>query len=137
MVLVDTSIWSLVLRRKSRDLNDGERRSRAAMEDLVVGKRVRLIGVVRQELLSGIREAAQYERLRVHLRAYRDVPLTVEDYEEAARMSNHCRSAGITGNISDFLICAVAARREWSVFTMDADFGRYVKHVPLALFSAG
>jgi predicted nucleic acid-binding protein len=133
MILVDTSIWSLALRRRSVDLNHQERSMRADLETLLADGKVQLLGVVRQELLSGIREEAHYERLRRSLRAFRDVELAVEDYEEAAHVSNLCRSAGIAGNPIDFLICAVAIRRGWLVFTADHDFTLYSRHLPLSL----
>jgi len=106
---------------------------RADLETLLADGKVQLLGVVRQELLSGIREEAHYERLRRSLRAFRDVELAVEDYEEAAHVSNLCRSAGIAGNPIDFLICAVAIRRGWLVFTADHDFTLYSRHLPLSL----
>jgi len=84
-------------------------------------------------VLSGIRSRSQYERLRQDLRAFDDPRLTIDDYEEAALASNDCRAAGVTGSSVDFLICAVALRRNWPVFTMDKDFARYARHLPLRL----
>ena len=84
-------------------------------------------------MLSGIRSRSQYERLRQDLRAFDDPRLTIDDYEEAALASNDCRAAGVTGSSVDFLICAVALRRNWPVFTMDKDFARYARHLPLRL----
>jgi hypothetical protein len=92
-----------------------------------------MIGPVRQEVLSGIRSRSQYERLRQDLRAFEDPRLGVEDYEEAALASNHCRAAGVRGSAVDWLICAVALRRNWPVFTIDKDFARYARHLPLRL----
>ena len=51
-----------------------------------------MLGPIRQELLSGIREEAQFRRLRDYLRAFRDHSLEAADYEEAAHMSNRCRA---------------------------------------------
>ena len=67
------------------------------------------------------------------LRAFEDPRLGVEDYEAAALASNDCRAAGVSGSAVDFLICAVALRRNWPVFTMDHDFTRYARHLPLRL----
>jgi predicted nucleic acid-binding protein len=134
-ILVDTSVWSLALRRRVADLNDQERALRGALESWLSDGKVQLLGVVRQELLTGIREKAQFEQLRRSLRAFRDVELAVDDYEEAARMSNVCRSAGISGSLTDFLICAVAAQRDWQIFTSDRDFTLYGKHLPVRLLS--
>lgn len=93
-----------------------------------------LLGVVRQEMLSGLRENSQFERLRKLLQAFPNVQLDTEDYEEAARISNICRSKGIAGSPVDYLICATAVRRGWSIFTLDHDFDGYAKHLPIKLF---
>jgi len=84
-----------------------------------------MLGVVRQELLSGVKSAVVFESLRTHLRAFPDIECETADYEEAASFCNRCRSKGVQGATVDFLICAVAARRRIAVFTTDGDFERY------------
>ncbi len=133
MVLVDTSVWSLSLRRHARNLTEPQKRIFDEVAGLIGEARARLIGPVRQELLSGIRTDDQYQRLRQALRAFEDPALAVEDYEEAARLANLCRTRGVAGSPTDFLICAVALRREWSIFTTDQDFLRYARLLPLQL----
>ncbi len=59
--------------------------------------------------------------------------LQSEDYVEAARLSNLCRSKGIQGLGTDFVLCAVAIREEVPVFTVDGDFERYAQVFPLPL----
>jgi hypothetical protein len=127
MVLVDTPVWSLALRRKRGDPNSQERRLTEALAELIREGRAQLVGVVRQELLSGMREEDVFRKLRDYLRAFEDPRLEAEDYEEAARMNNLCRAKGVAGSAIDFLICAVAGRRGWQVFTTDGDFERYAK----------
>ncbi len=134
IVLVDTPIWSLALRRSGKRLGAEEKAIREELAELIREGRAQMMGPVRQELLSGIREHVQYNRLRDHLRAFEDVPLVTADYEEAARDSNQCRAAGIAGSSIDFLICAVAIRRNWQVFTPDRDFARYAKYLPFDLY---
>ena len=95
-----------------------------------------MIGPIRQELLSGIRSSAAFERLKRRLRAYEDEPLTVDDYESAAEMGNTCRAAGVSGSAIDFLICAVTRRRRLAIFTTDRDFSRYAASVPVKLYTA-
>ncbi len=95
-----------------------------------------LIGPIRQEILSGVRAESAFERLRDHLRAFDDEPLSFHDYEEAARCHNVCRAAGVAGSGVDFLLCAVALRRQAGIFTTDADFTRYAEHLPLSLYEA-
>ncbi|HEY6769470.1 MAG TPA: PIN domain-containing protein [Candidatus Sulfotelmatobacter sp.] len=132
-ILVDTPIWSLVLRRKKQDLSYTERTLTAMLIELIDRSSVQLIGLVRQELLSGLREEIEFTRLRNYLRDFPDSAIEIDDYEEAARISNECRKVGITGSSVDMLICAVALRRDWRIFTADRDFVRYARVIPLKL----
>ena len=66
-------------------------------------------------------------------RAFPDVPITTDDYEQAASFYNLCRARGIQGSNTDFLICAIAARNDFAIFTMDEDFTRFAKVLPIAL----
>ena len=133
IVVVDTPIWSLSLRRRPRDLNSKERQHTKVLAQLIRENRVQLLGPVRQELLSGMRELTEFERLRDSLRAFPEPRLQSEDYEEAARMSNQCRAREIAGSAIDFLICSAAWRRGWSIFTTDENFVRYAKILPIRL----
>jgi predicted nucleic acid-binding protein len=133
-VLVDTPVWSLALRRKSGDLSPHEEALTQSLRELIGDGRAQLIGVVRQELLSGIRESDRFEKLREYLRAFPDPALDVHDYEDAAKMHNRCRTRGIAGSTIDFLICAVAQRRGWYVFSTDRDFERYAEVVGVKLY---
>ncbi|MEO5767183.1 MAG: PIN domain-containing protein [Polyangia bacterium] len=130
-VIVDTSVWSLALRR---------RRSPTAAEALELAELIRegragVVGPVRQELLSGVPDQRQYETLRNYLRAFPDVPLGSDDYEEAAAFFNRCRAKGVQGSNTDFLICAAAARRKLGILTTDADFVHFAKLLPIQLHS--
>ena len=131
-ILVDTSLWSLALRRKGK-ISDVEQALTALLADLIREKRARLIGSIRQELLSGIRDLAAYERLRKYLHAFPDEPLETSDYERAAHCFNQCRLRGIAGSPADFLICAVALDRNWQILTTDADFKAYANVIPILI----
>ena len=136
LVLVDTPVWSLALRRKTSDLNAKEEALTQSLAELIRDGRAQLMGLVRQELLSGIREEDRFGKLRDYLRAFDDPRLELADYEEAAQMHNRCRSRGIAGSSIDFLICAVADRREWQIFTTDRDFERYGRVLGVKLYAA-
>ena len=92
-----------------------------------------MLGAIRQELLSGIRNADQFKRLRDSLRAFPNEPLDEADYEDAANCFNRCRAKGVRGSNTDFLLCAVALRRNVPVLTTDADFKGFSKHLRLEL----
>lgn len=134
-VLVDTPIWSLALRRKGSDPNPREQFLAQALAELIRAGQAQLAGVVRQELLSGIREEERFRKLRDYLRAFEEPALEAADYEEAANCHNRCRARGIAGSPIDFLICAIAKRRNWQVFTTDRDFERYSRNIGVKLFA--
>jgi predicted nucleic acid-binding protein len=134
MVLVDTSIWSLALRRRVSQLSASQADELRKLQELVIEGRVRMLGPIRQELLSGIKSREQFDRLREQLRAFPNVVLEGEDYESAAEMSNTCRTHGLVGSPIDFLLCSAAARRKWAIYTADRDFHRYVQHLPITLY---
>ena len=73
-------------------------------------------------------------RIRDHLRGFRNVELDESDYEEAARATNRCIRGGIAGSNADLLMCAVALRNDWQIFTTDRDFAQYMKVLPIKLF---
>ncbi len=131
-VVVDTSVWSLALRRNTP--NDAIAIVKI-LRDLIVDGRVVLMGAIRQEVLSGVRYTEQFVRLRDYLRAFPDLELTSEDYELAAEFFNTCRSNGVQGSNTDFLICAVAHRRGYSIFTTDKDFENFRLYIPFVLLS--
>ena len=123
--LVDTSIWSLALRRKTRNLSSPEKILVTELVELVKEGRARILGVIRQELLSGIKTPDQYEKLRTTLRSFPDEVLETSDYEFAAKSSNACRAKGIAVSVVDAMICAIGATRDWPIFTTDPDFKNY------------
>ena len=128
-VLVDTCVWSSALRRRRGE----PPREAIELAGLVKDGRALLLGIVRQELLSGVRTPGQFEKLRLTLRAFPDIAVETEDHETAAAFFNRCRARGIQGSAIDYLLCAVARRREISLFTTDADFERYATVLGIAL----
>jgi predicted nucleic acid-binding protein len=131
-VLVDTSIWSLLLRRTSRS-SPAASSIESVLRRLVTSGRAVILGPVRQELLTGIRSATEFNKLRDYLRLFPDQAIETEDFETAAEYANACTSAGVQGTPTDMLICAVAIRRSWEVLTRDRDFDRYAAVLPLHL----
>ena len=127
-VLVDACVWSLSLRRKDPSaLNGEEQRMVALLVDAIQDARVAMVGPIREEVLSGIREIAQFERLRRALEAFPDTPMATPHYEEAARLFNLCRSRGVECGAVDILLCAVASRERWSLLTTDGGLKRCIE----------
>jgi len=131
-VLVDTPIWSAAFRRRAAVSGS----SAAALRVLIEEGRAAIVGPIRQEILSGIRERSAFERLRDHLSAFPDEPIATVDYVRAAEHFTACRARGIQGSNTDFLLCAIAERRRMAIFTADADFRRFARVLPIALYEA-
>lgn len=128
-VLVDTSVWSLAIRRRSGTTSP----QAMELERLIADRRVQMTGPIRQEILSGIREAAHFRRLQQRLAAFPDIQPVTDDYVQAARFFNRCRANGVQGSNTDFLLCALAEHHRLSIYTTDRDFFRYAKYLPVQL----
>lgn len=131
-IVVDTCVWSEAFRRSgARELSVNAMH----LLELIREGRVLMLGAVRQEILSGIRDAAQFIKLRGYLKAFPDFQLLTEDYETAAEFHNKCRSAGVQGSNMDFLICAAAHRARATIFTTDQDFQLFAKHIKVPVYA--
>jgi predicted nucleic acid-binding protein len=129
-LLVDTSVWSLALRRRpSAHFSSEESRLVKVLTEAISDGRIAIIGPIRQELLSGIKEDAQFRKVKAALEPFRDELIDTTDYEEAARLYNVCRTQGVECGPVDILICAVARRRKWDVLTSDAVMRRCLEIV--------
>jgi hypothetical protein len=129
-LLVDTCIWSLALRGATPKQSDivGQ------LTRLIDENQVKVIGPIRQELLSGYSDKRSYDKLRRKMSYFPNEPILDADYEAAAECSNICRVKGVLGSHIDFLICAVSIRTKFQVFTTDKDFQNYSNHLPISLY---
>ena len=128
-IIVDTGIWSLALRRQT----DIENSFVSELQRLILDHRVIMIGPIRQEILSGIRYASQFRKMAKAIESFPDFPIFTEDYVNAAAYFNTCRSRGIQGSNTDFLICAITDRNNFSIYTTDKDFVLFSEHIPISL----
>jgi predicted nucleic acid-binding protein len=129
-ILVDTCVWSAVLRRKNphHDLTH-------KLRDFIADGRVAIIGPIRQELLSGVTNPKQFNRLKELLSPFEDIPMGMEHYVQAAEFANICRTKGIQGSSIDFLICSVSHLENLIIFTTDNDFENYKKYLPIKILT--
>ena len=128
-IIVDTSVWSLALRRNEIGNNPYVEE----LKELIKEVRVQLIGPIRQELLSGIKSKKQYNTLKEYLKTFEDLELEREDYEIGAEYFNDTRAKGIQGSNTDFLICAISTRRSMPILTTDKDFSNFKSIIPVKL----
>lgn len=133
MVLADTTVLSLAMRRTRTNPSSDEERLRVRLGQLIDDTELRILGMVRQELLSGIRAEPEFRRVKMALQAFPDVQLFAHDHERAAEFYTRCVAKGIQPSHIDMLICSVADGRGWSIFTVDKDFIHYSRVLPIEL----
>ena len=128
-VLVDTCVWSLSLRRRkgTAELSGKELQLVTALSEGIRDGRVVMVGAVRQELLSGIRDEIQFEKLRSILEAFPDEPMTTAIHVEAARLDNLCGAKGVQCGEVDMLLCAAALHYGWTILTSDTGLLRCIE----------
>jgi len=127
-VLVDTSVWSKILRSDNPDPVLSK-----LLKDLIVDSRVVLTGPILQEILSGIKNKSDFQVLEERLSVFDDLVISKEIYIKAAEYFNLCKMNGVNGGHIDFLICAVIAHYNCVLLTTDSDFKMFQKYLPIKL----
>ena len=128
-LVVDTSVWSLVLRRPR--VNEDDPHVRAFRWHLDSSDGLFLIGNILQELLDGLRTTRQFDRLLALLDPCPLLELNRQTYVDAARLRSQCRSKGVNVGPIDFLIAAACCQHGFPLLTADKDFQRIAKHCDL------
>lgn len=126
-VLVDTSVWSLALRRDAPAPGREVEALRAAIE---AGSAC-LVGVVLQELLQGFPSLDRTRRLVGYLAPFPLLPLHRGDFVYAAEIRNKCRARGVAVSTVDAQIAAAAINHGCSLLSVDRDFREIARHFPL------
>lgn len=130
-LFVDTSVWSLTLRR---DKPSDEAVVRALVRALETGERVVTTGLVLQELLQGFSGPKAQEQIVDRFSA---LPLVVperEDHIAAASLRNQCRKRGVQVGTIDALLAQLCIRHDLVMLTTDEDFGHIARHSELRLW---
>jgi predicted nucleic acid-binding protein len=126
--IVDTCVWSLWLRRQSlARLNDKEQHTVAQLREAIQDRRAVILGPIRQEVLSGIREKTQFAKVQELLDPFPDEKIQCADYVEAARLYNLCQDHGVQCGPVDILMGAVAVRRGFTILTTDQGLLRCIE----------
>lgn len=129
-VIVDTSVWSLALRRKSYHPSLAVEKLTRLLEE---GESLFLLGVILQELLQGLRLRKDFDRLHKRLEPFPLIEPRRKDYVEAARLRNHCESRGVQAGTIDVLIATISIQHDCLLLTTDADFRAIARHSALKL----
>ena len=120
-LLVDTSVWSLALRRDAPPAVPHVEALRSALEG---GESIVTTGLVLQELLHGFAGPKSHGLIIARFSA---LPLLVPDrtdHVEAAALRNSCRRSGLQVGTIDALLAQLCIRHELMLLTTDADFER-------------
>jgi len=126
--IVDTCVWSLALRRQDPSkLTAVDLQIIAQLQEAIREGRVIIIGPIRQEILSGIRNKARFAKTQALLDPFRDEEIAAEDFVDAARFFNFCCDHGVECGTIDILICAVAARAQYDILTNDKGLKRCIQ----------
>jgi predicted nucleic acid-binding protein len=126
-VLVDTSVWSVALRRDQPPPSRELEALRAAVE----GGDVCLLGVILQEVLQGFPSFERTRRLVEHLSSFPLLSMHRGDYVYAAEIRSRCRAKGLTISTIDAQIAAAAINHRCALLTLDRDFTSIAKLFPL------
>ncbi len=132
MIIIDTTIWSKAYRRKKN--TDEDRIVVDELHNILDLEAEVLIGAVRQELLSGISNKDVFNDLKIKLNGFNNYEAQLADHNAAAEYFNICSQNGIQGSQTDYLICAIANRYGFQIYTEDKDFSYYEKYLPIKLY---
>lgn len=128
--LVDTSVWSLALRK------DGPA-SHTAVEKLALfleeHQEVVIIGVILQEILQGFRQEATFVKVASYFDSFPLLDLRRDDFITAAKIRRTATTKGLSLSTPDCQIAAAAIEHQCHLLTTDKDFEHLSRWVPLKL----
>jgi predicted nucleic acid-binding protein len=130
-LFVDTSVWSLALRR---DAPQAVPEVAALTNALGAGDTIVTTGLVLQELLQGFAGPKAHAQI---LERFSAVPLLVpdrDDHIQAAALRNACRRAGVQVGTIDALIAQLCVRHGLTLLSTDQDFENIARHTPLKIW---
>lgn len=129
-LLVDTSVWSLAMRR---DEQPNSPELKILLKALDSGEEIYSTGVILQELLQGFSGAKAADAI---VERFSAIPMLVPDtadHIQAAEIRNKSRRKGIQIGTIDALIAQLSLRYQLSLLTADNDFKHMSKAVKLKL----
>lgn len=118
-ILVDTSVWSLLLHRKKKS---DHLASLFLQEQIAQGSPLAITGIIYQEVLQGVRSESHFHTVKASLVDFDFLEPTPIVHEEAAQIFRRCRGQGIQGETIDYLIAALAIHYQCPLLTTDKDF---------------
>ena len=130
-LLVDTSVWSLALRRDA-ELQTPEV---VALRNALLGAdQVFSTGLVLQELLQGFAGPKAFDSIVERFTALAFVKPDRQDYIDAAQVRNTCRRNGVQIGTIEALLIQLSRRHELQILTTDNDFRSASLHIEFRLW---
>ena len=129
---MDTSVWSLALRR---DAPSPTVETRALIRMIEAGETIITTGLVLQELLQGFSGPKAQTQI---LDRFSAIPLLAPDREDhvaAAQLRNRCRRAGVQAGTIDALLAQLCIRHDLTMLSSDKDFSYMARHCTLKLWA--
>jgi predicted nucleic acid-binding protein len=129
-VLVDTSVWSLSLRR------EGPADHVAVVKlTTLIDRNTSLVltGLILQEILQAFRSDREARRVARYLEPVPLLQLARSDYVAAASLRRRCAAEGVAASTADCQIAAAAIGHKCALLTADADFERIAEVSRLSL----
>lgn len=130
-LFVDTSVWSLALRRDTVPEGLQVQHLRAALSN---GETIHTTGIVLQELLQGCRGPRARAQIVDRFAALPMIVPARSDHIDAAELRNECRRHGIQVGTIDALLAQLCIRRDLVMLSTDRDFDRIAEWAPLQLW---
>ncbi len=129
LVLIDTSVWVLALRK------DSPTRARLEVDQLLATARAATTELIVLELLGGTRSPREFRELKEDLESLVRLELTPRIWERAYRLNYDLRRAGLTLPTVDVLIAAIALENHCVLLHADRHFDQAARHCPLQVRS--
>ena len=131
-LFVDTSVWSLALRRDAPPDHPAITRLGDALS---AGEPVFTTGLVLQELLQGFRGPQAAQNIVERFSALPFITPTRADHVEAASLRNTCRRRGVQVGTIDALLASLCIAHDLVMLSTDRDFAGIAKSTPLVLWA--
>ena len=132
-LLVDTSVWSLALRRDTPDAVPQVLALKRALEG---GDTVITAGLILQELLQGFAGPKANAEIIARFAALPLLSPDRQDHIDAALLRNQCRRAGVPMGTIDALLAQLCLRHHLTLLTTNRDFTHAATHCALRVWQA-
>lgn len=130
-LFVDTSVWSLALRRDSPDL---AREVGVLVRAIETGETIVTTGLVLQEILQGLSGPKARDQILDRFSAVPVLAPDRNDHIDAAELRNRCRRDGVQIGTIDALLAQLCIRNDLTMLAADNDFSRIADRSALRLW---